>query len=93
MLRVLAAAGAFRHVTGLVVGRPRGYLQTERAELDAALRRVVPEHIVVLTEFDLGHTQPEWALPLGVECELDADAQVLRVGAATGTGDRSADTA
>lgn len=71
--------GGWNHVTGLVVGRPRGYLPKERRRLDEVLLECVPDSIPILADFDMGHTEPTWALPLGAWCELDTNAAALSI--------------
>jgi muramoyltetrapeptide carboxypeptidase LdcA involved in peptidoglycan recycling len=83
-LRSWGVAGIFRRISGLLVGRPRGYTAEQKRELDQLLVEVVggefgcPE-LPILANLDFGHTDPQWVLPLGVRAEVDASAGTLRL--------------
>lgn len=78
-LQVLGHEGSWHGVRGLVVSRPRGYTPQERLLLDDVVRRYVPDNIPIVMDFDFGHTEPSWSLPLGAACELDTDSQTLHI--------------
>lgn len=76
-LRSWIAGGRLEHASALLLGRARGYDVTRRAELDAVVRDTIAleagrPDMVVLTNCDFGHTDPQWLLPLGCEVEVDA---------------------
>ena len=74
-LRNYGAQGILNRISGLVVGRPRGYTPAEKVELDAVILRQLAEwgatDIPVLTGADFGHIDPQWILPHNVLAELD----------------------
>jgi muramoyltetrapeptide carboxypeptidase len=71
--------GVFDEISGLVVGRPRGYSDDERRELwDVVAERTATSGVPVLANLDIGHTDPMLTLPLGVEAKLDATTQTLQ---------------
>ena len=68
--------GVFDRLSGLIVGRPRGYSADRVRELDEMIHTVVvgefgASDLVIVTGMDVGHTDPQWILPLGVTAELD----------------------
>ena len=76
--------GVFDRIVGLVVGRARGYTDAQKHELDETVRSVVVDEfgasdVVIATNLDFGHTDPQWILPLGVTAELDPIAQTFRL--------------
>lgn len=62
----------------------RGYSDDQKQALDEAIHSVVVEEfgasdLVIATNLDFGHTDPQWILPLGVVAELDPVAQTFRL--------------
>jgi muramoyltetrapeptide carboxypeptidase LdcA involved in peptidoglycan recycling len=83
-LRVLALTGELHRVAAIVLGRPGGaHLHVdEHAAYDEAVLGVVrTEHelteLPVVTNVDLGHTDPIWTVPQGVPLRVDPDAREL----------------
>lgn len=84
ILRSFGVQGIFDRVTGVLVGRARDHSAEEKAALAAAIRGVVAEEfgrpdLPLVANLPFGHTDPQWVLPLGVQAELDVDAQTLRL--------------
>ena len=76
--------GAFEAVSGILIGRARGYTDAEKAELDETVRHVVAGEfgktaLPIVSNLDFGHTDPQWILPLGVRAEIDVEARTLRL--------------
>ncbi|KUL64272.1 S66 peptidase family protein [Streptomyces sp. NRRL S-1521] len=70
----LRHAGLLDGIEGLVMGRPRQWSATARAELDRILLDV--SHgltFPIVTEFEFGHTDPVLTLPVGVPVQLAGD--------------------
>ncbi len=82
MLRAMAATGALDEIRGILYGRPYGD-ETSFEAYDDVLLRVLAEKgltsIPVITRMDFGHTDPKFTLPIGVEAEIDCDAQQIRI--------------
>ncbi len=82
-LRSYGVQGVFDRVSGILVGRARGYTDDEKAELDETVVRVVAGEfdasVPIVSNLDFGHTDPQWILPLGVRTEIDVDARSLRL--------------
>ncbi len=68
--------GILERLSGMLVGRPRGYSDDQREELRRAIDRVVgvefgrPDLPVVL-DLDFGHTDPQLVLPNGGRVVID----------------------
>jgi len=71
--------GVFDAISGLVVGRPRGYSDDDRKILwDVVAARTESAGIPVLANLDIGHTDPMLTLPLGIDAHIDATARTLK---------------
>jgi len=82
ILRSFGVAGVFDRVAGVLVGRARDMVPTEKIALEAAVMHVVGDELgrpdlPIVANLDFGHTDPQWVLPLGVRAELDVDACTL----------------
>jgi muramoyltetrapeptide carboxypeptidase LdcA involved in peptidoglycan recycling len=81
ILRVYAALGILRKLSGLLFGRPGGQIPVERFdEYEQAILQVVKEEeglhdLPVVTRMDFGHTDPMCVLPYGVLAEIDCTAR------------------
>jgi muramoyltetrapeptide carboxypeptidase LdcA involved in peptidoglycan recycling len=76
--------GVFDRAAALLVGRPRGYDEGEKARLDEAIVATVAgqfgaHDLPVVSRMDFGHTDPQWILPLGALAELDAERRTFRL--------------
>ncbi len=76
--------GVFDRISGIIVGRARGYTDDQKRALDDAVHSVVIEEfgaasVAIATNMDFGHTDPQWILPLGVTAELHPNAQRFRL--------------
>lgn len=74
--------GAFDQISGLLIGRARGYSADENRKLDQMVIETVvgqfgATELPIITNLDFGHTDPQWILPLGVMAELDSDRQTF----------------
>jgi muramoyltetrapeptide carboxypeptidase LdcA involved in peptidoglycan recycling len=84
ILRSFGVTGIFDRIAGVMVGRARGHTPTEKIALEAAVIHVVGDEfgrpdLPTVANLDVGHTDPQWILPLGVRAELDLDARTLRL--------------
>jgi len=83
-LRNYGMQGVFDRISGLLVGRARGYSDEAKARLDELVVRVVADQfgrpdLPIVSNLDFGHTDPQWVLPLGVLAEVDAGARTIRL--------------
>jgi muramoyltetrapeptide carboxypeptidase LdcA involved in peptidoglycan recycling len=74
-LRNYGAQGVFNRASALWFGRAKDYSAADNAELRRVVKGVVSEEwggtLPVVMDLDFGHTDPRWALPLGVEALTD----------------------
>jgi muramoyltetrapeptide carboxypeptidase LdcA involved in peptidoglycan recycling len=76
-LRVMAALGVVKRLSGILFGRPGGGVPLEKFdEYDQAILQVVRheeglDSLPVITRMDFGHTDPMMVLPYGVQAEID----------------------
>ncbi len=84
-MRAFAASGILKEICGILFGRPGGQVPVEQFDAydEAILQVVVDEErltdLPVITRMDFGHTDPMTVLPLGIDCEIDCDAQHVRI--------------
>ena len=84
LLRTLALTGELRALAAIVLGRPGGadLDPAEHEAYDDAVLRVVRgeerlEQLPVVTGVDVGHTDPMWTVPQGIEVEVDPTARTI----------------
>jgi len=75
-LRNYGAQGVFDQISALWIGRAKDYSEGENAELRRVVKGVVAEEwgaeaLPIVMDLDFGHTDPRWALPLGIEVLTD----------------------
>ena len=77
----LAVQGGFSRLAGVLVGRHRGYRPDQRAELERNLVTVARscgrDDMPIVSGVEVGHTDPQIVLPLGVLLEADLDRGTL----------------
>ena len=82
-LRNYASQGIMQNLSGLLLGRPMGYSDEMKAQLYAAVRKVLAEvgreDMLVVANMDFGHTSPQMILPLGGRVEVDVEGRRVRV--------------
>ncbi len=83
-LRNYGLQGVFDPVEAILFGRARGYSDDQKRELDESLVSVVTEEfgrrdLLIVSNLDFGHTDPQLILPLGVEAEVDCVKRTFRL--------------
>jgi muramoyltetrapeptide carboxypeptidase LdcA involved in peptidoglycan recycling len=84
-LRRYAALGVLSRLSGILFGRPGGPVSPATfGDYDEAILKVVREEeglteLPIVTGMDFGHTDPFLTLPLGIQAEVDCDAQQVRI--------------
>ncbi|MDF2413482.1 S66 peptidase family protein [Aeromonas sp. 1HA1] len=75
----LKLCGVFDRIGALVLGKHElfNHQGSGKRPLDILLEVVGEPAFLILAEFDCAHTHPMLTLPLGIEAELDLDAQTL----------------
>ena len=81
-LRNLGIQGALEGLAGLLVARAKSYSAEEKADLDEEVLRIASKEfgrrdLNIVTNLDIGHTDPRHILPLGVDLVLDPDGGTL----------------
>ncbi len=84
LLRTLAVTGELHRLAGLVFGRPGGAdLPVDaHVDYDAAIVRVVRDEqgltdLPIVTNVDVGHTDPMWTVPQGARMGIDPTAATM----------------
>jgi muramoyltetrapeptide carboxypeptidase LdcA involved in peptidoglycan recycling len=76
----LEAQGTLERLAGVLMGRLRGYRPDQRAGLEKQLVELLPEDMPIMTGLDVGHTDPQIVLPLGVPVRVDLDNPAIALG-------------
>jgi muramoyltetrapeptide carboxypeptidase LdcA involved in peptidoglycan recycling len=64
--------GVLEQLQGLLVGRPMGYSDGQKAELrEVILERTSQCRFPVVADMDFGHTAPQFTLPIGCHARID----------------------
>lgn len=76
ILRSYGMQGVLDRIQGLIFGRARDYSPQEKEELDNAILTVVQKEfgrsdLPIITNLDLGHTDPMSIFPLGIYIEIN----------------------
>jgi len=65
---------------GMLVGRPYGYSEEERALLrEVVLERTRRYRFPIVADMDFGHTAPQMTLPVGGRGRIDAAARTFSI--------------
>ena len=84
-LRVYAAMGILKELSGILFGKPGGGVPVGRFdEYEAAILEVVAgeeglDDLPLIARMDFGHTDPTFVLPYGVEAEIDCEGERFSV--------------
>ena len=79
-LRSYGIQDVFRKVAGVLIGRARDYTLGEQIALDVAVLQVIRDEfgattIPIVTNVDIGHTDPQFIVPLGITMQIDCNEQ------------------
>lgn len=91
--RALGERGILERISGLLVGRPKGwefnrqnsteakreYRRRQQETIVTTVRRYNPE-IPVVQNLDFGHTNPQICLPYGAPVQIDSTGKAIRIG-------------
>ncbi|HLD04287.1 MAG TPA: S66 peptidase family protein [Candidatus Nanoarchaeia archaeon] len=76
----LQLRGIFDQVRGIVFGRPFGYTEKEKVQLQSAIMQHTAGHnFPILYGIDIGHTDPMITIPLGVKVSLDSNKNYFSI--------------
>lgn len=81
-LRNYGVMGIYDQLSGLLVGRARGYSAQEKVAFEAMIQQVVRDEfaqtkLAIVCNVDFGHTDPQLILPLGVDIEINPQEKKL----------------
>lgn len=76
ILRNYGMLGIFDKINGLIFSRARDYSDKEKKDLESLLKSIVTDEfgqkeLPIVANFDIGHTDPQLILPLGIKAEID----------------------
>ncbi|MBU0535272.1 MAG: S66 peptidase family protein [Patescibacteria group bacterium] len=76
MLRNYGIQGIFDQINGVVFGRARDYTDELNQKLRESVLKIIKgefgrNDLLVVTDLDFGHTDPQWILPLGIKVQFD----------------------
>lgn len=72
--------GVLQQISALLVGRPMGYTDHQKAQLrEILLERTAPFDLAVVSDMDFGHTSPQFTLPIGVRARVDSDRRCFEI--------------
>ena len=84
VLRNYGMLGVFDRINGFIFSRARDYSDAEKTELEEKIVSIVAKefgklNLPIIANFDVGHTDPQLVLPLGVKTEIDCDKKTVRL--------------
>ncbi|HBB67843.1 MAG TPA: LD-carboxypeptidase [Elusimicrobia bacterium] len=84
VLRNYGMLGVFENINGLIFSRPMRYSSEEKEKLEQTLLRLIAKEfgrpdLPVVANFDIGHTDPQLIMPLGIRAELNPSAKSVRL--------------
>ncbi len=76
VLRNYGMLGVFDRISGFIFSRARDYSDEEKKALEEKIVSIVGREfgkpdLPIIANFDIGHTDPQLVLPLGVRAEID----------------------
>ncbi len=83
-LRSYGVAGAFNGIQSILIGKSRGYTDDEYKKLEEYISTVIQKEfnnsrISIISNFDIGHTQPIWILPIGIKTRIDSENKTIEL--------------
>lgn len=84
MLRNYGVQGIFDQVKALVFGRARDYTEETNQKLRETILSVVHDEfgnkeLLIATDLDFGHTDPQWILPLGSKVQINPNSKQIKL--------------
>ena len=84
VLRNYGMLGVFDKISGFIFSRARDYADEEKKELEEKVVSIVANefnnpNLPVVANFDVGHTDPQLVLPLGIKAEIDCENNKVRL--------------
>lgn len=84
VLRNYGMLCVFDQISGFIFSRARDYSDEEKKELEETIISIVAKefgkpNLPIVANFDVGHTDPQLVLPLGVKTEIDCRNKKIRL--------------
>jgi len=80
LLADLEIAGIFNQIKGLVIGRPFEYSSEEEEKFKEIIMDNTKDYkFPILYGVDVGHTDPQITIPLGINAELDSTKNIFKL--------------
>ena len=84
VLRNYGILGVFDKISGFIFSRARNYSDEEKKELEEKIVSIVANEfgktdLPIVANFDVGHTDPQLVLPLGVKAEIDCENKKIKL--------------
>lgn len=84
VLRNYGMLGVFDRISGFIFSRARDYSDKEKKGLEEKIVSIIAGEfskpgLPIVANFDVGHTDPQLVLPLGVTMEIDCSAKRIRL--------------
>jgi len=84
VLRNYGMLGVFDEISGFIFSRARDYSDDEKKELEEKIVSVIAKefgksNLPIVANFDVGHTDPQLVLPLGVKAEIDCQNKKIKL--------------
>ena len=84
VLRNYGMLGVFDQISGFIFSRARDYSDEEKKELEEKIVTIVSKEfsrpdLPIIANFDVGHTDPQLVMPLGVRTEIDCGSKKVRL--------------
>ncbi len=84
VLRNYGMLGVFDKISGFIFSRARDYSDEEKKELEEKIVSIVARefgkpNLPIVANFDVGHTDPQLVLPLGVKAEIDCVTKQVKL--------------
>jgi muramoyltetrapeptide carboxypeptidase LdcA involved in peptidoglycan recycling len=84
VLRNYGMLGVFDKISCFIFSRARDYSDEEKKELEEKIVSIVAKEfgkpdLSIVANFDVGHTDPQLVLPLGVKTEIDCQNKKIRL--------------
>ncbi|MBU0636844.1 LD-carboxypeptidase [Patescibacteria group bacterium] len=83
-LRNYGMLGVFDQISGFIFSRARDYSDEEKIKLEEKIVSIVAEEfgktdLPIIANFDVGHTDPQLILPLGIKAEIDCQNKSIQL--------------
>lgn len=80
-LRNYGMMGILESINGILVGRAKSYSLNEKKELEEKILKVLKEFnredLIVITNVDFGHTDPQVIFPLGIKTRINSSPPTI----------------